>query len=349
MLGGIAAGDAHQHRIPAPHHGFDAKEIVGRAVGGIAGEFAERPFLDMGVRLDDALEHDLGMGWNPDAMFRRAHHLERFAKQPASNIALVITEGQPGRGGDHEQRMRADDHRDRHRPAAFLGHVEQPPQMATRMQTGREFVLRVDHCAVVAEIAAAGVRVLRNDHPAGDVLGTVGLEMLQHRKRVEVDVRVRDDLGDRSRGDLFRFDLCARARLIGLVQPALLRVEHPRDALARAEHVADHLDADIVDIPEMEQRRAPLFVQRPDECRHVLVVRDRLLDRHHVVGMRLRIGGEEVPYVLTVELFLACHRLFPCFLPAPQIRRNDGGPTQPDRRHACQAGTAWPAFRFTPA
>ncbi len=88
----------------------------------------------MSLGLDHAFEHEPGVGGHADAVFRGADDLQRLAEEAAGDVALVLAEGETGRGRDHEQGMAADHHGNRQRPAPLPRHGEQPPPMAARMQ-----------------------------------------------------------------------------------------------------------------------------------------------------------------------------------------------------------------------
>jgi hypothetical protein len=97
VLGRMPADDVDQDRVVAAQDRLDLQQVVGRAVRRVAGEFAERPFVDSCGRVDHAFEHDLGVRRHAQAVARRAHDLERRAEQPAGDVALVDAERQARR------------------------------------------------------------------------------------------------------------------------------------------------------------------------------------------------------------------------------------------------------------
>ena len=183
VLGRVAAHDVYKDGVLAAQQRVDAEKRVRGAIGGVTGEFAERAFVNSGVGVESAFEHDLRRGGHADAVLGRLHDLERRAEQAAGDAALIRAVGEPGRGGHHEERMRADHHRHRQRPLLLPGDLQRAPQMAARMQARRQLALRVQHRAVVAEIA----RLLTHHDAVGDVRRLVGLEMLEQRQFAQVD------------------------------------------------------------------------------------------------------------------------------------------------------------------
>ncbi|MDR9177329.1 hypothetical protein FEP16_04467 [Burkholderia multivorans] len=253
----------------------------------------------MCVGIDRAFEHELGRGRHADPVTRRAHELQRRAEQPARDRALVDAERHARSGGQHEQRMRADHHRDLQRIAARLRRVQHPPQMAARMQARRKRIARGAHRAVIAEVRDARFRIFRDDHRVRHVRTAIGFEVADHRQLREIDrvafehaiehgpVRY-DDRRDRR----------VRAPLPCIEQIVRVDAEQPRDACARRKYVRDERHRETVDALADEHVVPPARRERRDDGRHVLVRRQRLREREYVVGVMRAIGVREVMKVL---------------------------------------------------
>src|SRR5207245_2507034 len=109
-------------------------------------------FVDLRIRVDDAFEHELRRSRHADPMFWSTYYFERRTKQAAGDPAFVDTKAQARRSRHHEERMRADHHRDGKRLLLLLRELQQPPEMPARVQAGRELGLRVQHRTVVAQV-----------------------------------------------------------------------------------------------------------------------------------------------------------------------------------------------------
>ena len=172
-----------------------------------------------------------------------------------------------------------------------VGHLQQPPEVAARMQAGGQLGLRVQHRAVVAQIADAGVGMLGDDHRVGDVGRAVGLEVLAAAAGVRRSMSSPCSISSLHRAalDARAAPPLARARLVGRVQAAGVDAEQPADALARGEHVGR-------DRARRARRRAsntssgcrPPAAKRGDDGGDLLVVAHRLGDDEHVLGMLAR-------------------------------------------------------------
>ena len=119
------------------------------------------------------------------------------------------------------------------------------------MQAGRELVRRVDHRAVIAEIARAGFRVFGDDDAARDVSRSIGIEMLEHRQRGEIDSVVGDLVEHGTAFNDSRCDRPARTRLVSFVEATRRRAEEARDARARSKNIGRDFDRDSLDVFEM--------------------------------------------------------------------------------------------------
>ena len=119
---------AHQDRVVAVHQRVDAdRGLEIAAAGVIAGPFAERPFLDLVVGMDEALEGDLRVRRHRQAGLRHVDDLDRLAEDAARGLELVLAVGNLDAAEHDQRRMHAGDHRDRTRLPALvvLAHDDQ--------------------------------------------------------------------------------------------------------------------------------------------------------------------------------------------------------------------------------
>ena len=215
--------------------------------------------------VDHAFEHDLGMGWHRNAIFGRAHHFKRLAKQAAGHMALVHTERQPCRSSQHEQRVRTDHHGNPQRLTLVRRRLQNAPQMPARMQAGRQLVARMNHRAVIRQIActryravaSAVARKIGGDDAVGNVRRAVGLKMFEQRQCGQINVVSLYNITHRPTRQHPRIDQLARARLIRGVNAGRIRAKHARHPLARAEQIGDHLAPDATHLIAHQQRVLP--------------------------------------------------------------------------------------------
>ncbi len=90
----------------------------GGAAGIVPGPFAERAFHVALVRLDEAFEHDLGVGGKGQAGDAAAHHLHRPPAQAADDVELEHAIGRLHAAIEERERIAAQHHHDRHLLAA---------------------------------------------------------------------------------------------------------------------------------------------------------------------------------------------------------------------------------------
>ncbi len=236
------------------------------------------------------------------------HHLQRRAEQAPGDVALVDAETHPGGSRQHEERVRADDHRDRERAAALARELQQPPQMAAGVQARRELGLRVQHRAVVAEVPGARVGMLGGDDAVGDVGRPIRLEVTHERQRSEIDFRLLDRIEHRARGHDAGRDELARAGLVGLVKPRRVSAEQARDPRPRSEDVGDDLDPEPAHALEHDHGMTPLRRELPHDGGDVLIGRDFVPDDEDVLGVRGLIALEEGAEVLLARRARVRHR-----------------------------------------
>ena len=294
---GRDAGDrAEQNRIVAIHHGLDAdRRLLLQAAGVIAGPFAERAFVDLVVRMDEALERDLGMRRDRQAGLRPHDHLHRLAQQPAGGVVLVLAV-RNFQARDHEQRrVHAAHHRDRARLAALvillLDHVA---VLALGAHHGGE-LLAVRLHAIGAVVDPAGVGIAHDHHVAGaDVVAAVVLVPARHRNLEQVDVVAGlDVLQKRAARHLDRRD---GLRLLHVFAPmphqldlgAVGRIAHRHvDAADRGQQVGqDAMALGIAgDVVEQHQRVADLALVDVDDAADLALALGAADVRHLAGGL----------------------------------------------------------------
>jgi hypothetical protein len=163
--------------------------------------------------------------------------------------------------------------------------------MPTRVQAGRQLVLRMNHRAVVAEVA----RLLADHETVGDVRRLIGLEVLEERQPREIDA-VLDAVQDRPLRHHLRIDRLARLLLIRVVDLVRGGAEEPRDARARREHVGRDLRA--FHAIEDQQGVAALRRECPHDRGDFLVGRNFVVDYEDIVRVLCPVLLEERVKVL---------------------------------------------------
>ncbi|MNK97791.1 hypothetical protein D3C87_1181380 [compost metagenome] len=298
MLGRIAADHIDQPRIAAAHHRLHAQQVVGGAIGRIAGELAERPFLDARRRVDHPFQHDLGVRRHGDAITRRPYHLKRRTEQPAGHVALVHAVRQSCRAGQHEQRMGADHHRHRQRLAGRRGALEHAPQVPARMQAGGDLAGRVQHRPVIAGVADAGLGVFGNQDGIGDVGAPVRGEVPDRGNRRQIDLLLHDVRHRAARQHAWRLHAAAARLVLGMDAGRRDSAEHAPHALARGEQVGDQRRGEARHVLEHDGRMAVLRGQCPDQRGRVLVGGHGVAHGQDVVGIRRAVRGQKGVEVL---------------------------------------------------
>src|SRR5256885_10998860 len=82
---------AEEDRILAVHERVDADDgLLLEAAGVIAGPFAERTLGDAVVRVDRALEGNLGIRRDRQPGLRPENHLDGLAEEAAGHVVLVL-------------------------------------------------------------------------------------------------------------------------------------------------------------------------------------------------------------------------------------------------------------------
>ena len=170
------------------------KDVLRAAVGGVAGELAERSFRLVHAGEDLALDHDLGAGRHFEIVDAGAGEPIGLAEQSADDLEFAHVRRI---GIDHRahvvQRMGADgDHR-RQRLALLLGAAVVFEHAATRMQRDAEPVPALQHQPMEARGIDAANRIAGRNLPGGDIGGAVDRKLQRNREHVEIDIVAFDD------------------------------------------------------------------------------------------------------------------------------------------------------------
>src|SRR5262249_29898937 len=188
-----------------------------QVAGVVAGPLAERSLDALVVGLDEAFEHDLGVGRNGQASDRPLDHLDRLSAHAADDLVLAHPIGHLARGHQEGHGIAAADHRDGHSLAARLVLVAHLPAVLARRDVESRGPGVVDHDAVGAAIDPALVRLAGDVEAAGaDVAAAVGLVPLRGRKPGDVDIVAGHDvLEDRTVTYIFGRDSSHRNHEMG--------------------------------------------------------------------------------------------------------------------------------------
>ncbi len=131
----------------------------------IAVALAERRFRFEHVRIDHALDDDLGIGRHVEIDADRARHADRLARDAARNGRLIGIHRELQRAGEAHDRRRPEHDRDRHRLLSLV--VFEPMQIAARAarprhHAHREPVVRLQRRAIGAHVLHAAVGIARD-------------------------------------------------------------------------------------------------------------------------------------------------------------------------------------------
>ena len=167
---------------------MEDRERLGRGV--VAGVVAERAFLPDLVLVDVALEHDLGVRGNLDADGHSLDELDRLAAEEAGHHELVDVLRQRRAGRVRGDRVEAE--RDGDLDAAVgRERVGAAVLVDLPVHEGRAPV--DDLHPVHADVAAAGLRVVRDDGRERDERRRVAGPAALDRELRQVDVVARED------------------------------------------------------------------------------------------------------------------------------------------------------------
>ena len=233
------ADDGDEHRLALvgdrghPHRHV---EVLERDV---AVAFAERAFRLEQFAVDQAFDHDLGVGRHVQVDGRRLGDADGRAGQPAGHRHLVDIDRQFLRAGEQHDRRAADDDGAGHRLLALL--IFAPVQIAAgaaraRRHAHAEPVLRFERGAIGAHVLHAGLGIARDAERRGEIgRGVEAGRRDRHRQAGETlaglqqVVAFDDDFLAGGRGDHDRRD-----RMRDRVRPGFADV---LDRLAHADRV----------------------------------------------------------------------------------------------------------------
>ena len=284
-----------QDRLVAVQDLLDLQHRLGdrmvQLVGVVAGVLGERSLGEEVVRVDLALEDDLGAGRHRQPGQRRHQVLGLLAAHGAGDVEVVRTLVHQ-RAGHEQQRVAADDRRGRHL-LAQLGPLLHDPLAALAGQDLHAAALAVEHLhAVGAEVGLVGLRVAQHDEDRGaDIAPAVEREEARHREHVEVDLVAGQHVGEyRAVLDLARLDQALggdallHPRLRRFAQRVAVRQpEHDRQPLGGREGAGE--DRRVVAAHVLEQqRRALALLDELGDVRDFQVPVDRGADALEFAG-----------------------------------------------------------------
>ena len=210
---------------------------------------AERPLVAERLGgVDEALDHDVGVGRNLEVVGFALHHLDRLAAEIAGEQEFIQPVRQRRGGAKRKHRVAAEEDGHRHPLAGFVvaASVARGDFLQLPMHAGGRVVVNLH--AIHAEVAVAGVGVARDDAGQRDEASAVERPALEDRQvkqrrglRVEsrgvVDVGCAwPRLGSRGRGVEAMNNFLARAGLgaLGLGVAQGQRLAKQRDGFADA-------------------------------------------------------------------------------------------------------------------
>ena len=181
---------AHQDRVVAIHQRVDPdRRLEIAAAGVVAGPFAERPFLDLVVGMDEAFEGDLRIGRHRQAGLRHVDDLDRLAEDAAGGLQLVLAVGNLDAAQHDQRRMHAGDHGDRAGLAALVVFAHDDQAVLAGRHHHRRDVRLVRLHAIGAVVDPAGIGILHHDQAGGaDERPAVVLVPDRRRDLLDVDV-----------------------------------------------------------------------------------------------------------------------------------------------------------------
>src|SRR5262249_5146068 len=157
--------------------------------GVVAGPFGEWALDALVAGLDEALEHDLGIGRDRQASDRPFDHLDRLAAHAADDLVLAHPVRHLARGHQGGHGLAAAHYRHRHALAArlvFVAHL--PPVLAGRDVEARRLGI-VDHHPIGAAVDPALIGIAGDVEAAGtDVAAAVVGVPFRRRESRDVDV-----------------------------------------------------------------------------------------------------------------------------------------------------------------
>src|SRR5262245_14743966 len=273
-----AGGDAVEDGVAAHANAMGDEDVLRAAVGGIAGEFAERAFRLVHVGEDFALDDDLGAGGHLEIGDAAAREAIWFPEQTADDLELSHVRRI---GVDHRphvvQRMGPQRDGGGQRLPALLGAAVKFIKTAARVQRHTEAVLALEHQAVKPGRVDARHRIARDDLTSGDVGRGIDLELQRDRQFGEVDIvafehqifprAALDDLA----GDVLLAAFAERGRQIGRVY-----AETGSQQLAIAGDVGDELHAVAAHVLEHDNRALAGVIELEHQSRGVETQVDRL-------------------------------------------------------------------------
>ncbi len=281
--------------------------------GVIAGPLPERAFVDQIVRMEKALEGDLGVRWNWQAGLRPGDYFDRLADQAAGGVVFVLAV-RDFQAGDHEQRRVHAAH-DRYRAwfaALVIAALDDVAVLAFGEHHGREVALVGLH-PVGAVIDPAGVRIAHDHHVASaEVVAAVMFVPARHGDFENVDVfggahvlHHRTGLHGHGR-DRARF-LHVAPPIVHEVDGARVRVEPQRDV--DAAHRGENVGEDAVaarkagHVVEQHGLVADLALIDVDDAADFLLALGALDVLHFARGAQVRDPGAQIAPVRRRLLF----------------------------------------------
>src|SRR5262249_33052311 len=165
-----------QDGIVAIIDGLDVEHGFGPQVAGVvAGPFAKRSFEAFVAGLDEALEHDLGIGRDRQPGDGAVDDLHRLAAHAAHDLVFAHAVGHLARGHPERHWIAAADDGDGHRCAARLVLVAHLAAVLARRDVEARGLGVVDHHAIGAAVDPALVGIAGDVEAAGtDVAAAVG-------------------------------------------------------------------------------------------------------------------------------------------------------------------------------